>query len=184
MKEFIHRLSEKLLVGIFILGIIIVFAALKSSVFNIYMLSVGVLFIAISAIIYYMSESSFSQEKGNTKWKEKLKRNGIKIPVDLSKCQIKSNSWVEERERYMNSRVAFWNEVGGDSEMNVEKVESIQSRIEYSLMSNGIFQTFLSPTIAKDETTLRILLELKKETVIYVDRDNFNNYYFDLEFLD
>jgi hypothetical protein len=182
MRAFIQSLGAKLMVAAFMLGLIIIVVAVKTSVYNFYLLGTGILLILISLVFYFMTGSS-GNENQERKWLEKLMSTGIKIPVDLTECKIKSNSWIEESERYSNSRVAFWNEVGGDADKNIERVENNHSVIEYECEFKGRKQIFRG-SISKDETTLRILLELKKETIIYVDRDDIENYYFDLEFLD
>jgi hypothetical protein len=182
MRDFIHSLSAKLVLGAFMLGLIIIVVAVKISVYNVYLVGTGISLIAFSLVFYFMADSSGNEIQAK-KWLQNLKSTGIKIPVDLTKCKIKSNSWTEERERYSNPRIAFWNEVGGDADKNIERVENNHSVIEYECEFKGRRQVFLG-SISKDETTLRILLELKKETTIYVDRDDVESYYFDLEFLD
>jgi hypothetical protein len=181
MRDFINSVGAKLGVAAFMLGLIIIVVAVKTSVYNVYLLGTGILLIIISLVFYFMAGSSRSDDQAR-KWLENLKSTGIKIPVDLTKCKIKSNTWVEERERYSNSRIAFWNEVGGDADKNIERVKNNHSMIEYECEFKGRRQLFLG-SISKDETTLRILLELKRETIIYVDRDDPENYYFDLEFI-
>jgi hypothetical protein len=181
MRDFIQSLGAKLVVAAFMLGLIIIVVAVKTSVYNFYLVGTGILLILISLVFYFMAGSS-GNENQERKWLAKLKSTGFKIPVDLTKCKIKSNSWIEEKDRYSNSRIAFWNQVGGDADKNLERVENNHSVVEYECEFKGRKQIFLG-LASKDETTLRILLELKKETTIYVDRDDVDNYYFDLEFI-
>src|SRR5688572_13151660 len=115
MRGFIHSLSVKLVAGAFMLGLVIIVVAVRTSVYNIYLLGIGISLIAMSVVVYFITGSSENDSQAK-KWLKNLKSTGIKIPVDLTKCKIKSNSWIEERERYSNPRIAFWNEVGGDAD--------------------------------------------------------------------
>jgi len=114
---------------------------------------------------------------------EDLKLNGEKIKVEFSKCEIKSNGYTEERERYSDYRIQAWNVLAGDSDKNVELVDINQSRIIFHHEINGNTETFISGIIPKDQITLSFELDEKKETTLYVDRNNRENFYFDLEFL-
>ena len=46
------------------------------------------------------------------------------------------------------------------------------------------YNPLISPVIVKDKTTITILIEMQKQTAIYIDRDDNRHYYFDLQFID
>lgn len=139
----------------------------------------GVLAIAV----YYVYQRSMSNVQDKRKLLESFKRNGKKIPVDLLKCEIRTNNYIEEQELYgpgtpYGTDIQFANALLGDEMDNVKKVEINQSVIEYQ--HEG--KKYYSHVIPKDKTTLLFLLDFKKETFIYVDPGT-GDYYFDLEFL-
>jgi len=184
MMKVIKKTIEYIGIGLFCLGVIIVYVSLRADHFHVYIFATGILLIGTPAIVYLIVEKTKRSGRPKVGRPRDLKITGIKVPVDLTKCVIKSNNWTDEVERYDIPRVAFLNEVSGDSDKNVEMVESNLSRIAYSCDFNGKHSTFFSPPIAKDKTTIMILLEMQKETAIYVDRDDSRRYYFDLEFID
>ncbi|HWY34794.1 MAG TPA: hypothetical protein VNX68_09115 [Nitrosopumilaceae archaeon] len=124
-----------------------------------------------------------------------LKENGEKIIVDLTKCELKENSFTEERERYGDDNelltpsiardIEAWNAIGGDSMRNIKQVEVIQTVIIYSWLNNktGKTEIFNSRVINKDKITLSFYLDREKKTALYVDKLNREKYYFDLDFL-
>ena len=117
------------------------------------------------------------------KLSEKLKANGEKIQVDFSKCDIKTNDFTKEQERYSSSRIQMWNAIGGDADKKIKQVEVHQSVIVFKHQNNGKTETFFSGLIPKERVTLMFKLGDKKKTTLYVDRYNRSIYYFDLDFL-
>ncbi|HYV93510.1 MAG TPA: hypothetical protein VE978_17180 [Chitinophagales bacterium] len=111
-----------------------------------------------------------------------LKETGEKIKVDFSQCEVKSNDYSEERERY-GPRTQYWNAMAGDAIRNTEVVDVNQSVLIFKNNANGKEETFVSPVIYKDEITIKFLLSEKKETTLYIDKNDRSRYYFDLEFL-
>lgn len=183
MIKTLKTITEYIGIGLVLIGAIIVYGTLRANGFNGYILATGVLLIVVPIAIYVIIERLTFRERPNVRHLKDLKLTGIKIPVDLTNCKVKSNSWTTEVEKYDNPRIVFLNEVSGHSDKNIERIESNLSRVEYSCDFNGKRRTFLSPTIAKDKVTLRMLLEMQKETAIYIDRDNSKCYYFDLDFI-
>ena len=181
--RYLKDIGQYIVFGLFVLGIIMVYATLRTGNYNIYILGTGILLIAIPTIVYFIRQRIDTGTGATTKSIEELKKFGIKVPVNFDKCLIKTNNWTDEVPRYDNSRVEFWNEIGGDADKNVERVEFNLARIEYTCDINGQRKTFVSPTISKDETTLKLLLALHKETTIYIDPSDKKRFYFDLEFL-
>lgn len=183
MSKMLRRIIEYIGIGLVLLGGIIVYATLRANGFNGYILATGVLLIVVPAAIYFIIEKLTPRQVTHVRHLRDLKLTGMKIPVDLAACEVKSNNWTMEVARYDSPRVAFLNEISGHSEKNIEKIEANLSRVAYTCDFNGKPRTFLSPAIAKDKTTLRILLEMQKETAIYVDMDDDRYYFFDLDFI-
>ena len=183
MIKTLKTILEYIGIGLVLLGAIIVYGTLRADGFNGYILATGVLLIAVPIMIFIIIERLADRERPNVKHLRDLKLTGIKIPVDLTKCKVKSNIWTTEVEKYDNPRIVFLNEVSGHSDKNIKRIESNISRVEYTCDFNGKRRTFLSSAIAKDNITLKILLEIQKETAIYIDRYNSKYYYFDLDFI-
>lgn len=183
MIKTLKKIVEYLGIGSVLLGGIIVYGTLRANGFNGYILATGVLLMAIPIIVYILHVRLSDRETPYVKHLKDLKHTGIKISVDLTQCKVKSTSWTMEVGKYDNPRIELLNELSGNEEKNIEKIEANLSRIEYTCDFSGRSRTFLSPTIAKDNVTLRILLEMQQETSIYIDRDDTKYYYFDLEFI-
>jgi len=114
---------------------------------------------------------------------EKFKLNSEKIPVDLNNCLIKTNNYTEQIEKESGYRAQTLDALY-DSSKNVESVNVYNAVLIFETEINGQKEKFYSPTINKEEITLRFLLDRQKETFIYVDKGNRKRYYFDIEFLD
>jgi len=112
----------------------------------------------------------------------RLKKYGDKILVDLDKCEILTNNYVEEIESDSSYTVQRWDALY-DSSRNIKKVNVYQTRLLFESNRLGKKEKFYSPTINKDEVTIRFLLALHKNTFIYIDRMYKDKYYFDINFL-
>jgi hypothetical protein len=185
---FLEDIAQYFLIGLFALGFIIVYGSLRAKGFNIYIFGTGLVCALIPVIIFFISERVTASRENAVAEKtlRDLKTTGIQIPVDLTKCVIKSSNSTVHRERYSVSlsEVSLLNEISGHGDKNIETIHSSQSVVEYTCRVNGRKRTFRSNAIPKDKTTLMILLELQKETIIYLDRDHPRYYYFDLDFID
>lgn len=124
---------------------------------------------------------------------EDLKINGEKIKVNFSMCDIKSNYYTEQRDRYgqpdeittlgVEGEIQAWNALGGYSDKNIKHVDVYQSVLVFKNQNNDLIETFVSRVIPKEKTSLMFLLDDKKETILYVDKTDRTRYYFDLDFL-
>ena len=121
-----------------------------------------------------------------------IKTNGEKIKVDFSKCDIKQNNYVEEKEKYgtgsyittldIERDIQAWNALT-DSTRNTERVQVNQAVLIFDNSHNDKTEKFISRVIPFDRVTLLFKLDKQKETTLYVDKNDRSKYYFDLEFL-
>jgi hypothetical protein len=111
-----------------------------------------------------------------------FKLTADKIKVDLNNCKIRANNYTEQVEVVKNYKAQAFDALY-DSSKNIANVNINQAVLIFETDKYGEKERYFSPTIYKDEVTLRFLLDRQKETYIYVDRDNRSRYYFDLEFL-
>lgn len=126
-----------------------------------------------------------STKQAEQNWRAKIntfKLTAHKIEVDLNACELKTNNYIEEVEKIKSSEAKFYDALY-DPIRNVENREVNQVVLIFETYESGKKKQYYSPTIYKDETTLRFLLARQKRTFIYVDRMNKSHYYFDLEFL-
>ena len=120
-----------------------------------------------------------------------LKKNGERIIADLSKCEIKSNDYSEEKERFTSgalgtsyeSDIQALNHLLGDEMANVKTVEIYQSVLIYKHNYMGKIKTFIGGIIPIEGSTLLFKLDNQKTAYIYVDKQDAWKYYFDLDFL-
>lgn len=157
---------------------------------------IGIAFFIIGIIILRKIPSN-KQKQEFEKIKaeiQNLKTNGIKINVDLLKCSIKENHYFEEKDKYgsenyittfeLERNIQAVNILFGNSIDNSEKVQVLQTVLIYSANLNRETTTFISRTLPFDRINLLFKFEKQKETVLYVDKKDSKNYYFDLDFLD
>lgn len=173
-----------ILSGLFFIGIIIIYASFRAK-FHWYIFFIGAALLIVTVGVLYLYEWYRSRPKKGEeppRMLSDLKYTGVEVKVDLTRCRIISNNWTVEEERYQDYRVQALNALT-DPGKNIERVDVFASRIEYSAMIDGMRRTFRSPAIAKDKQTLHFLLEVQKETSIYIDPYHPKYYYFDLEFL-
>jgi hypothetical protein len=144
----------------------------------------GILSFGAGFLILKLSSNSLD-EKFYLKRKKELedfKSTAEVIKVNLNNCTIKTNNYTQEVLASRNYRVQALNTVL-KSEKNVEFVNFNQSVLIFETTIFGQKKLFRSETIFKDEITLRFLLDFQKETNIYIDKQDSNDYYFDTEFL-
>jgi hypothetical protein len=181
--QYIKNIFNYIFFGLGALGFIIIYGTFRAKGFNWYIFGTGVICLA-AAVIYVVVVEWLSRDKDAGRQLLDLKRHGVQIPVDLTKCKIKSNQWTSETRRYHHPRVEFLNEISGHGDKNVERMESNVSIVEYTTKVSGRTRTFRSNPVGKDKISLTMLLEMQKETTIYLDPKNKRIYYFDLEFLE
>lgn len=114
---------------------------------------------------------------------DKFKLRADQIKVNLNSCKIKTNNYTEQIEEDDSYRPQLLNSLSDYTKKEMKHTTVYQSVLIYETDVFGQKAAYYSPTIYMDEISLKILLDREKETSIYVDRDNRNKYYFDLEFL-
>ena len=112
----------------------------------------------------------------------KLKETGNKLGVDFRDCEIVTSNYFKEVPQGSNYEIQAWDTLY-DNSRTVRNVEISQSRVIYKYKEPEKETIFVSPIINKDKITLSFLLDKHKATTIFIDKDNKNIYYFDLEFL-
>lgn len=143
----------------------------------------GVVMVSLAVFLLFRSftDAAASLDEVVRDQVDQLKQEGEKIEVNLDECEIMTNNYTRELER--KSKRAHAIDAVYDSSQNIITETVNQAVLVYKRGINGEEETFYSPTIYKDETSLRWLLERQKKTAIYVDKDDRSLYYFDVAFL-
>src|SRR5436190_23901203 len=89
------------------LGAIIVYASIRGN-FNAYIFGTGVLLVIVPIVVYFILVRAKDKSGLKPRLLSDLKLTGIKIPVDLTKCVVKSNSWSAQVENNNSTKVAFF----------------------------------------------------------------------------
>ena len=100
-----------------------------------------------------------------------LKERGEKIIPEINSCEFKQSNYQREAKPVNPLVIQIPDE--SSSEIN-------QLVIVYKHKTSEKTETFISPIIYIDEVTLEYHI-IKKDLVLYVDRSNRSNYYFNLE---
>lgn len=142
----------------------------------------GGLLIIIGAIliILLIKNKTQKEEIAYNDWKNKLIKNGIKIEVDLDRCELLSNAYREEiitdglskSEQFDGLEAHF-------SGKDIREFENInQSQLVLKKEISGLKLNYYSPIFNKDKTTLHFFLFDQKTTNLYIDRFEPENYFF------
>jgi len=110
-----------------------------------------------------------------------IKQDWIEHTIDLSKVKIMYNSYFRT-EVTDKTRTAGLNNLVGRGDRNERTVEVNHSNLILQFNIDGKTVNQIVQT-QKDSKTLEMLLLIKGSTSLYVNPDNFHDFYLDLEFL-
>ncbi len=142
----------------------------------------AIIFVVCLSILYFIK---WKNKKVHKKYLERLqtfKQQAYKIPVNLNDCKIKQRTRYE---KIYKSYRQQQNEALDEELFGIQRNDTKELHcciVTFKTIIDGKNETFCVD-IDKDELTLRILFAQQKTTYIYVDTQNGENYYFDLEFL-
>jgi hypothetical protein len=123
-----------------------------------------------------------------------LKTNGENIRVDLNNCEVKENNYTEERLRGENyggaiaiaeeQKMDIWTR-GNTIYRNNDRVtiQINQTVVVGEVLRFGKPFKFRSAVLRHDRETLLFKMFGQKETTLYIDRNDPDRYYLDMEFL-
>ncbi len=185
MTKFILKYIKSIGRILVAIGVFFIYMGFKVENHNLYLLIGGGIIALIGwlpiAIIDRKDENK--EFKLHRKWKKDLLNNGIKLEVDLEKVQIKSNHYQKEVEQTfttLDKYKAVDTLLGKDTREFAEINECI---LIYETEVFGKKRQFQSSNIFKDKITLQFLLSNQKTTFIYLDKNDKDNYIFDIDFL-
>ncbi|WP_170302606.1 hypothetical protein [Chitinophaga oryziterrae] len=119
---------------------------------------------------------------------EKINPNGFL--KQTGECMV-----IESEQFEIVSTIKYTDEIKNNASLEVQMLDGLIGKktadtqsmnvcyLVYCYEVDGKRVKMASPPIYKDRITIHYLLEQKKNISIYVDRENKDNYYFDLEFL-
>lgn len=114
---------------------------------------------------------------------EHLKLTGDKVRVTLEAAEVKTRSYQKEiTNTGLPSRIetidAFY-----DSNRNYKTEEILQTYIVFYKEYNGKMYKFISQATPQSSDAVKWYIEQQKGIDLYVDKNNPENYYFDLPYL-
>lgn len=102
--------------------------------------------------------------------------------ISFAECEILRNDYVHEVDRNTH-RARAWDALV-DETRNTERQKVSQNVLVVHHIINGQKHRFYSHTLNMDHDTLLFKLDMKKQTKLYFNKNNPDEYYLDLEFLD
>jgi hypothetical protein len=107
-----------------------------------------------------------------------LKKNGLLVLLNPEDIVIKSRNYWEDQEVEI-SRTNMIDSIYG-REKPIQKEKKVVSVLVYEGQHNGKLVKYVSPPLYKNEESIRSIMSRLKSITVYVDRENENNYYFDI----
>lgn len=147
----------------------------------IYLFSILILLLALGIAKILKNRS---QEKEYEKFRKEVhafKEEADSIQVDLNQMRIKSNEWQDEQV-INHSKYGGANQLIGRGDLNIKKVQRSINVLETSVTYKGQTIHVLS-RVSMEPTTLKMKLAIQKETTLYVNPDQPEEYHLDLDFL-
>jgi uncharacterized membrane protein (GlpM family) len=192
LKKFFSNVVLYVLIGIFILGLLLFYVGLGISGndtdapnFNRIFIIIG-LIILFPYLIYFIKIFYFDKKKYNRKAQNnilKLKINGVVLPVNLETLKInKTRKSYYSKVIHNTARSGALNQMTGNPDDNIQTTECNRNEVKFNIPYGTNFIKF-TRTIDMEPTTLLLRFAVKKETFLYVNPVNMNDYYLDLEFL-
>ena len=140
--------------------------------------------VPILLVVLYTNYDLKTHEKEMFERRQRFKQQAHKIPVNLADCKVKKHRvHYQKKQRCIQSERfdAVDSRVFGLHRNDTKEMHSCT--ISYKTEINGKPVTFTTD-VGKHEMTVYALFDRQKTTYIYVDKQDIENYYFDLEFLD
>ncbi|MBJ7428739.1 MAG: hypothetical protein JHD28_07280, partial [Bacteroidia bacterium] len=127
------------------------------------------------ALFYWTYRTLILQNEQNIETQiSNIKRNGNKVQVDLLKCEIIQNSYLEEKDNNNignYSNIKFWDALN-DPNSKDEYLPVNQMRLIYTVSKNDEVESYVSQLIYCNRETLLMKLYRQKETLLYIDKDD------------
>lgn len=187
LKDKLQSIGFSFLTVLFIISVIFIIVGLKSSKINWTFIIIGIA-ILVPFFIYLIYQSFLMSHEAGERgelyevYLHKLKQSANRIPINLDKAII------QERYRYQTNTVvrgkaAAFNEISGHGHHNEETVKHTSCEVTFKVNYNNEELTF-GRTINMGETALRMQFYIKKETILYIDPFDSENYHLDLDFIE
>jgi len=108
-----------------------------------------------------------------------LKLKGERIKLDFDSCTFKTNNYLEELNSDFHSRTELLDDLY-DSNSNYHTENKNETVIIYALKNGNNTETFISNVFPLEEVNLKFHVT-NGDVFLYIEKDNRNNYLFDLE---
>lgn len=170
----------KLVIGIAILGLATIIVGLNSGHLIIFLIGS---IITVPSVIYFFY--FFRIEKGSQIKEfnvlQNFKTNADKEHATIDSYEILSNNWTNEVD--VNSKYSWLNDLAGYSDNNIRIEHHVTTTIKLVIKFLDKTEEYID-SFNKQPETLMMLLEMHKETTVYIDKNDPQKKYLDLEFLE
>jgi chromosome segregation ATPase len=142
----------------------------------------GLIVLVGYGVLYVIQRQT--REKEHEKRRKEIddfKNQADKVQIDLNQLSLKSNEWQEEIVTD-NSKYGGYNQLVGRGDLNIETVQHSLNALELSVSYKG--QTIdVLRRVNMDTKTLKMKLAIQEKTTLYINPEEPQEYYLDLEFL-
>lgn len=187
LKDKLQSIGFSLLVTLLLILAIYIVVGLKSSTTNWTLVIIGIVVLApfLIYLIYQNFLMSHEAEERDKKYEahlHKFKQTANRVPVNLEKAIIQEKNHYYTK-TVVTGKAAALNEISGNGHYNEKTIEYTSCKVTFRLKYNNEELT-LERTIKMGETALRMHFYIKKETILYVDPFDSENYHLDLDFIE
>lgn len=170
----------------FSIGFLLIIGSTFSMVsFNLKLIFIltGSILVVLSFLLLKMSIDNDIHYVNNicTKSKLGLKNNGLKVKVDFNDCEIISSNHILPKFGSRNSLLNFYNSLFFSKEKTEKEISVVRLKFIAKISNRDV--SFISKPLTMDVKNLEIYLFKNEKTFIYVNKNNYHDFFFDLDFL-
>jgi hypothetical protein len=185
-SKVIAKIVEFIVVALIVLSLVFILTGLKSTETNWVFIGIGIV-LAIPILLYFFitdyqlsSNAKFYEKRYKTDIQD-FKKTADKIPIDLGLAVVEERNRYETRITEKGDSAAL-NAAFGYSQRNEETIEHTFSKVTFKTKYKGKTLKF-TETIHAEPTTVRMHFFMQKETFMYINPSNPDDYFIDLIFL-
>jgi hypothetical protein len=143
----------------------------------------GTILVVLSFLLIKMSIANDLNDINNvfTKSKLGLRNKGLKVKVDFNKCEIITSNYILPKVESRNSLLHYCNSLFFPNYKTQKEISAVRLKFIAKISNKDI--SFISKPFRMDVKNLEIYLFNYKRTFIYVNKNNYNDFFFDVDFL-
>jgi hypothetical protein len=110
-----------------------------------------------------------------------LKNKGLKVKVDFNKCEIITSNHILSKVESRSSLLYFYDSLFFSNDKRPKEILLVRLKFIVKISNKDV--SFISEPFRMDVKNFEIYLFNYKKTFIYVNKNNYNDFFFDLDFL-